>query len=507
MKNLFNNIQFFLSASSIANLKLKPIQELHQVSCKNNKRSRRNIKTKDKNIANINKDNCSSLLKEFKEVNSPQDKITEANVATITALQNTVLKAEMTITNSERISDNQQTLIDTTLKSEDVPYSDNCRPREGTKKLISSQNFVHQTQTENEHQKSTQWQIKRCNKRTANLKESLPAKVVNIDDLKAELRLESLRKSSNDKTSIPITNTQTKGKDFKKSTKINKKSKRNPFSTKLSTLKIKAFKKPIWPNNTITRSSKANGLEKHYKFNYGKTVFKMNSEEILSKTKNGGIHRTNRRLSLPENVAIPMKKDKIKSKLADTCQPIRRPLPSTKFFKEFANSQNLLTPTQSTQDLMSKFMLVNDCPPHFKQQLQADIGLIRPFTSLPTSVITPDNTPSVELLDSLSSSPSLPDSLCEILQTKDIKELLNIDKVAYRIYDYHIQPLALILNQSQQYLRQILDKVVSIPPNVLKNVNKAVKAPFAKDKDLFVNSSDESLKSVEIVCNTVKNNN
>ena len=514
----YYNIIFFLPESSIAGLKSKSVQEVNQIDwkqntvCKNKKRSRKNLKTKEKHIAKITKGNCSSLLKEFKELESPLNKTTEANGATIAGLQNTVLKTEITTTTSEPISYELQTLIDTTLKSDDVPQIDNCRPRESTKKFISSKNFTHQT--ENEHQKSHQWQMKRCNKKTAILKENLPAKVVKIDDLKAEMPLEliksdqPLRKNSDDKTSIAVSNTSTKGKDFKKVTKINKKSKRNPFSTKLSTLKMKAFKKPIWPN-IDTRSSKANSLEKHCKFkdsekNYGKTVFKMNSEEILSKTKNCGIQRPNRRLSLTENVAIPMKQGKIKSKLPGT---LRRPLPSTKFFKEFANSQNLLTPTQSTQDLMSKFMLANDCPPHFKQQLQADIALSRPFTSLPTSIVTPDNTPSVELLDSLSSSPSLPDSLCELLQTKDIKELLNIDKVAYRIYDYHIQPLALILNQSQQYLRQVLDKVVSIQPNVLKNVNKAVKGPFAKDKDLFVNSSDESLTSGEVVFNTIKNNN
>ncbi|TMW51666.1 hypothetical protein DOY81_003255 [Sarcophaga bullata] len=485
---------------SILGLKLKPTQEVNRIElkentiCKNKKRSRKNFKTKDKIIAKINNGNClpeTVCLKEFKELKGSLNKITEANGVRITDLENTGLKTEINTTSSKPKSDDLQTIVDTSLKSNEVHSSNNCRSKESTKKFISSKNFAHSTEKEQ--------QIKRCNKRTSILKENLPAKVIKIDDLKAELPKTNLsfRKNSNDKTSNAISNTDTKSADVKKITKTNKKSKRNPFKTKLSTLKMKAFKKPIWPN-TNTRRNKANSLEKHYelkdsKKNYRKTVLKMNSEEILSKTKNCGIHRPNRRLSLPENATMPIKQDKRKLKIPETDQPLRRPLPSTKFFKKFANSQNLLTPIQSTQDLMSKFMLVNDCPPHFKQQLQTDIGLSRPFTSLPTSVITPDNTPSVELLDSLSSSPSLPDSLCELLQTKDIKELLNVDKVAYRIYDYHIQPLALILNQSQQYLRQALDKVVSIQSNVLKNVNKAVEEPFAKDKDLFANSSDEEV--------------
>lgn len=378
---------------------------------------------------------------------------------------------EVRITDLEKITSSQplstKTIVSTnklqTLQSSNINTLNNCKSRKCTKKIISSKNVMHPV--ESEYQVLSKFSTNCLAKH----------------NLRSRQRSELEQRNKTVRTS----NSSTNIKELEEITQINEKTEQNPIkNTKISTSKIRQLKKTIWCNKNID----INKIQK--------------GSELLSKTKNCRELRSNRKLSLQKNNSKRLKQIKRKAKLCDLYKPLKRSLPSPNFFKEFATSHNLLTPAQSTQNLLSKFMLSETCPPHFKLQLETDAGFHRPFTSLPAGVITPDNTQPVELIDSLSSSPSLPESLCELLQTKDIKDLLNVDKVVYRLYDYHIQPLAIILNQSPQNLRNILDKVVNIKPNVLKNINKAVEKPFAKDADLFANSSDEALTSQEVVFNS-----
>lgn len=165
-------------------------------------------------------------------------------------------------------------------------------------------------------------------------------------------------------------------------------------------------------------------------------------------------------------------------------------------------SQIPLTPAESTPELLKKSILPNVYPPHFKYQLPPEAVLACTFDPQPTSVITPDNTATSELLHSSSSSPSLPESLCELFQTKDIKSILNVERFSYRLNNYHIQALALMLNLQLEYLRKILDKIMNINPTVLKNIENVVKMPFVQDYDLFATSPNEPCASDEVVFNS-----
>lgn len=156
---------------------------------------------------------------------------------------------------------------------------------------------------------------------------------------------------------------------------------------------------------------------------------------------------------------------------------------------------------ETTQNLLPKSILPDVYPSHFKYQLPPEAVLNRHLVPYPIT-ITPENTPLYELQDSSSTSPSLPDSLRGIFDTDDIKEILNIDKVSYRLYDYHVQALAVILNLRVEYLCEILDKISQMDSNVLKNFDKAMKMPFVEDRDLFETTPDGSPTSEDIVQNS-----
>ncbi|XP_046808201.1 uncharacterized protein LOC124420154 [Lucilia cuprina] len=165
----------------------------------------------------------------------------------------------------------------------------------------------------------------------------------------------------------------------------------------------------------------------------------------------------------------------------------------------------LPTPDDSTQEFIAKKSLLPlNYPSHFKYQLPPETVLTHSSNEQfqPLNVITPDDTPAFELLESSSSSPSLPESLCKLFENKNIKDILNVDKVSYRLYDYHVQALALMLNLNLEYLHKILNKIMNIKPNVLKNIDKVLKIPFVADHDLFAATSEESWDSGEVVFNS-----
>ncbi|XP_075163712.1 uncharacterized protein LOC142236348 isoform X2 [Haematobia irritans] len=146
-------------------------------------------------------------------------------------------------------------------------------------------------------------------------------------------------------------------------------------------------------------------------------------------------------------------------------------------------------------------MLPDIYPPHFKYQLPPEVVLTQPSTMAKPNSFTPEQAFSFDLKDSSSTSPSLTESLRETFDTDDVRNLLSIEKSSYRLYDYHVQALAIILNINENYLNEIFNKVLNISPTALRKVSKAVKTPFVQDQDIFEiqNSLENSPSDNEII--------
>ncbi|XP_075160953.1 uncharacterized protein LOC142233806 isoform X2 [Haematobia irritans] len=146
-------------------------------------------------------------------------------------------------------------------------------------------------------------------------------------------------------------------------------------------------------------------------------------------------------------------------------------------------------------------MLPDIYPPHFKYQLPPEVVLTQPSTMAKPNSFTPEQAFSFDLKDSSSTSPSLTESLRETFDTDDVRNLLSIEKSSYRLYDYHVQALAIILNINENYLNEIFNKVLKISPTALRKVSKAVKTPFVQDQDIFEiqNSLENSPSDNEII--------
>ncbi|XP_073839740.1 meiotic P22 [Musca autumnalis] len=140
-------------------------------------------------------------------------------------------------------------------------------------------------------------------------------------------------------------------------------------------------------------------------------------------------------------------------------------------------------------------MLPHIYPPHFKHQLPPEAIHNQTFLIQPPNIITPEETQTLDVQDSSSmSSPSLTESLRGILNTDDIKQT---KKPRYRLYDYHIDALAVTLNLPVNYLRNLLEKIITMSPNALQKISAALSKPFVKDHDLFERDTPPSNCSSE----------
>ncbi|XP_013106767.2 uncharacterized protein LOC106086583 [Stomoxys calcitrans] len=155
-----------------------------------------------------------------------------------------------------------------------------------------------------------------------------------------------------------------------------------------------------------------------------------------------------------------------------------------------------LTDNLENDDFSRISMLPDIYPSHFKYQLPPEAVLTQPLLPMQGNIITPDLTPSFDLKDSTSTSPSIPESLRGIFDTDDLRHLLNIEKASsYRLYDYHVQVLSLVLNVQENYLHDLLKKILKISPSALRSVNKAIKTPFVKDENIFEMPSPRDIQS------------
>ncbi|XP_037823780.1 uncharacterized protein DDB_G0286591-like [Lucilia sericata] len=294
--------------------------------------------------------------------------------------------------------------------------------------------------------------------------------------------LKSDEKNSSKKTQITNKNNKILEKNFEKTHNVT-----NNFKSKVSAQK--SFDKRISQYTYFTRSS--NTL-----LNENTQKLETNELKIQTQSINSNTQSVTENSTLNKNYLKSFDKTLFVDKINTTTNhnAYEKPLP--------ANIPP--TPADSTQELCKKSLLPLSYPSHFKYQLPPEAVLTRSSNEQfhPLNVITPDDTPAYELLESSSSSPSLPESLCKLFENKNIKDILNVDRVSYRLYDYHVQALALMLNLNLEYLHKILDKIMNFKPNVLKNIDKAVKMPFVPDHDLFTATPEESWASGEVVFNS-----
>lgn len=169
---------------------------------------------------------------------------------------------------------------------------------------------------------------------------------------------------------------------------------------------------------------------------------------------------------------------------------------SNEEFKFFSNASELELPAQTLSKMST---LPETYPPYFKYQLPPKAVFTQSLIPSQPNIMTPDDTPkSFELKDSTSTSPSLSESLQGIFDTDDLRHLLNIEKVSYRLYEYHVQVLAVVLNLQVDYLHDLLDKILKINPNALRKVNNALKTPFVPDHDIFEMKNSDNHSQEEL---------
>ncbi|XP_029405609.2 uncharacterized protein LOC109579467 [Bactrocera dorsalis] len=102
------------------------------------------------------------------------------------------------------------------------------------------------------------------------------------------------------------------------------------------------------------------------------------------------------------------------------------------------------------------------------QQLQSFAAMesnVQPEIHFPT----PELTQSLDL-DSSTSTISLPESLRELFGCDDIRDVLKLDKVVFRMRLLHLQTLAYVLNIEFNYLRDLIEKIMKLDTETLQKV-------------------------------------
>lgn len=100
---------------------------------------------------------------------------------------------------------------------------------------------------------------------------------------------------------------------------------------------------------------------------------------------------------------------------------------------------------------------------------------------------TPELTQSLDL-DSSTSTISLPESLRELFGCDDIRDVLKLDKVVFRMRLLHLQTLAYVLNIEFDYLRDLIEKIMKLDTETLQKVIFAFQpeANFKNDTDIHM---------------------
>ncbi|XP_050333763.1 ras guanine nucleotide exchange factor E-like [Bactrocera neohumeralis] len=102
------------------------------------------------------------------------------------------------------------------------------------------------------------------------------------------------------------------------------------------------------------------------------------------------------------------------------------------------------------------------------QQLQSFAAMesdVQPEIHFPT----PELTQSLDL-DSSTSTISLPESLRELFGCDDIRDVLKLEKVVFRMRLLHLQTLAYVLNIEFNYLRDLVEKIMKLDTETLQKV-------------------------------------
>ncbi|XP_011195784.1 uncharacterized protein LOC105220913 [Zeugodacus cucurbitae] len=120
-----------------------------------------------------------------------------------------------------------------------------------------------------------------------------------------------------------------------------------------------------------------------------------------------------------------------------------------------------------------------------QQQLQSFAALdanIQPAMHFPT----PDLTQSLDF-DSSTSTISLSDSLRELFGCDDIRDVLKLDKVIFRMSRLHLQTLAFVLNIEFDYLHSLIEKIMKLDTETLQKVIFAFQPEANQQNDTVTN--------------------
>lgn len=134
-------------------------------------------------------------------------------------------------------------------------------------------------------------------------------------------------------------------------------------------------------------------------------------------------------------------------------------------------------------------------PNHFANQNYTNYSSINPqqlqsFAAMETNIQpeihfpTPELTQSLDF-DSSTSTLSLPESLRELFGCDDIRDVLKLDKVVFRMRLLHLQTLAFVLNIQFDYLRDLVEKIMKLDTETLQKVIFAFQ-PEANSKNYAV---------------------
>ncbi|XP_036341915.1 uncharacterized protein LOC118751244 [Rhagoletis pomonella] len=187
------------------------------------------------------------------------------------------------------------------------------------------------------------------------------------------------------------------------------------------------------------------------------------------------------------SLAAAMENNEIKAptiSIDSYLNPLRDPLIRTEVTARPMESKSLYScnkgiPTMSIQS-NTYSLLPPIYPTHFTNQnfddkLNNPTSQWKPASVYNKNVLPETNFPTPELtqtldFDSSTSTLSLPESLREVFGCDDIRDILKLDKVIFRMQVLHLQTLAYVLNIQYDYLINLVEKIMKLDTETLKKV-------------------------------------
>ncbi|XP_036342076.1 uncharacterized protein LOC118751369 [Rhagoletis pomonella] len=229
-------------------------------------------------------------------------------------------------------------------------------------------------------------------------------------------------------------------------------------------------------NGSVTNETKFNRLPTPV----GKVYSSELSNDITSHKKKTPGQRKSSLAAATENNEIKAPTISIDSYL----NPLRDPLIRTAVTARPMESKSLYScnkgiPTMSIQS-NTYSLLPPIYPTHFTNQnfddkLNNPTSQWKPASVYNKNVLPETNFPTPELtqtldFDSSTSTLSLPESLREVFGCDDIRDILKLDKVIFRMQVLHLQTLAYVLNIQYDYLINLVEKIMKLDTETLKKV-------------------------------------